>query len=264
MLTDDQKWRLPKFLGIGSAFNIELGNTSCFYYKEGDAEKNIIPEINLIDCGWDVFSKLKKYGYLEDKPNINIYITHLHGDHIGSLSTLLEYSFHVNKRSCRIYYHNEKEIRTLLDSMIVEPGIYSVHDAWLADCGAIRDKDKLNHLVPHIIKHDKINNSYVFKMKHPNHFGTSYFAWDSAGVSPDIYNDFITELVGVKNLKDVYLFHDCCLANYPGNVHTYYKLLLDLVPEDIRSHVFPVHIDDERVLNIMVDAGFGDVRELRI
>ena len=64
--------------------------------------------------------------------------------------------------------------------------------------------------------------------------------------------------------KSGYLFHDCCLANYPGNVHTYYKLLLDLVPKELRSHVFPVHIDDEKVLDIMVAEGFGDVRELLV
>lgn len=34
MLTEDQKRGMPKFLGIGSAFNVKLGNTSCYFYDE--------------------------------------------------------------------------------------------------------------------------------------------------------------------------------------------------------------------------------------
>lgn len=251
MINEIDKQFMPKFLGIGSAFNTKLGNTSCYFYDE----KN--NKLTLIDCGWDVYSKLIKQGLLESKPDIIIRLTHTHGDHIGSLTTLLEHSFYVNKKKCFIKSQRIGQLRTILDGMLVDQGIYDVYDCSCDENQGFR--------IPHIIRNDIVDSSFAhFISDNKDEF---IFAWDSAGVSSEIYNRFVersrSTAVWYKR-NTVYLFHDCCLANYPGNVHTYYKLLLDLVPEELRPNVFPVHIDDEKVLDIMVEAGFGDVRKLLV
>lgn len=66
-------------LGVGGAFSPELGNSSIIIWdKKGGI---------LVDCGYGVYPILKRKNLLS---RVNrIFITHLHGDHSGSLDTFL-------------------------------------------------------------------------------------------------------------------------------------------------------------------------------
>lgn len=73
-----------KFLGTGGAFDFEKGTTAAIVNVGG---KNI-----LIDCGFSTILKLAEKDQAKD---IDYFlITHLHGDHVGSLPTLAAYIFH--------------------------------------------------------------------------------------------------------------------------------------------------------------------------
>ena len=72
-----------KFIGTGSAFNPKLGNTSAYYKENGN--------LLLIDCGESVFGRILELNLLEDVENVYIAITHTHGDHVGSLGSLVLY-----------------------------------------------------------------------------------------------------------------------------------------------------------------------------
>ena len=72
-----------KFLGRGSAFNVKEGNTSAYYKKD-----NILL---LIDCGTTVFKSILDQHLLDNVKEVNVLITHLHDDHVGSLSSLIRY-----------------------------------------------------------------------------------------------------------------------------------------------------------------------------
>ena len=78
-----------KFLGRGSAFNIKDGNTAA-YIKDNNT-------LLLIDCGETVFKEIQRRNLLEGVSDINILITHLHSDHVGSLSSLLMYCYYIKK-----------------------------------------------------------------------------------------------------------------------------------------------------------------------
>ena len=75
-----------KFLGRGSAFNVEEGNTSAYYKSKND--------MLLIDCGSDVFKKIVKKHLLDNVYDLYIAITHSHPDHIGSLGDLIFYCYY--------------------------------------------------------------------------------------------------------------------------------------------------------------------------
>lgn len=92
-----------KFLGIGSAFNTELGNTSAFI-KENNS-------LFLIDCGGTVFSKLQELKILEGVKKVYIAITHSHPDHVGSLGDLIFYSYYTLKATVTILFPDEKLIK---------------------------------------------------------------------------------------------------------------------------------------------------------
>lgn len=74
---------LLKFIENGSCFNTDFGNNSTYYIDK----KN--QSLLLIDCGESIFERIMKHKLLENIKDIDILITHMHTDHIGSLFSLL-------------------------------------------------------------------------------------------------------------------------------------------------------------------------------
>ena len=88
-----------KFIGTGGAFEVELGNSSAVVAMDGSNY--------LVDCGHSVFPRLVKSG-LVDKID-GVFVTHLHDDHVGSLSSfVLYYSLVLQKGRLKIYVPTEK------------------------------------------------------------------------------------------------------------------------------------------------------------
>lgn len=78
-----------KFLGSDSGFGIN--NNSAYIEEKG--------KLTIIDCGFTVFTQIKKKFDLNKYKEINVIITHLHNDHAGSLSQLILYSYFIfNKK----------------------------------------------------------------------------------------------------------------------------------------------------------------------
>lgn len=73
------------FLGCGSGYSPHLNNTNAYFVK-GDT-------FFLIDCGFTTFNELLKIESFMQSKNFVILITHLHADHVGSLSMTVSYSF---------------------------------------------------------------------------------------------------------------------------------------------------------------------------
>ena len=76
------------FLGTGGAFDVALGNSAALVDCAGTRF--------LVDCGHSVFPRLVERGLVEDFDVV--LITHLHDDHVGSLSTLVYYATIVLQR----------------------------------------------------------------------------------------------------------------------------------------------------------------------
>ncbi|MDR0929398.1 MAG: MBL fold metallo-hydrolase [Oscillospiraceae bacterium] len=72
------------FLGVGGAFNPEMGNNSAYFIRE--------KHLYLLDCGELVFGELMRRGLLKDISGLTVLLTHLHADHCGSLGTLFSYA----------------------------------------------------------------------------------------------------------------------------------------------------------------------------
>lgn len=72
-----------KFFGSGSAFNTDRGNNSA-WLKCG---KDLI----IFDVGGDVLPKMVEHNVFEGIARIHIFISHMHGDHVGGLGNTLLY-----------------------------------------------------------------------------------------------------------------------------------------------------------------------------
>lgn len=77
------------FLGRGSGFNPAEGSTSAWFIEN--------ETLFLIDCGESVFRILLERKILDKAARLNLFITHTHSDHTGSLGSLILYAYMVKK-----------------------------------------------------------------------------------------------------------------------------------------------------------------------
>jgi len=75
------------FIGRGAAFNPKEGNNSAYFIENN--------KLFLIDCGESIFERLINLGILNEVDSINVFITHTHSDHIGSIGSLVMYAYYV-------------------------------------------------------------------------------------------------------------------------------------------------------------------------
>src|SRR2546423_1333761 len=108
-----------RFLGTGGVFDWQHGNSAALIRRRS--------ETFLIDCGPTVYAKLCSTGTVDEIDHI--LLTHLHGDHVGSLSAVV---LHMNlraseKRRASILYPTEEfreDLIALLRFLVGEPELF--------------------------------------------------------------------------------------------------------------------------------------------
>lgn len=101
------------FLGSDSGFGL---NNNSAYFTQG---RRFI----LFDCGMTVFNQVKDL--IKEYDNLDIIITHLHNDHAGSLSQLIQYNYFILGKKSRIISKCE-HIKTYLDITGTPVDIYEI------------------------------------------------------------------------------------------------------------------------------------------
>ena len=226
-----------KFLGRGSAFNTKEGNTAAYCIKDD--------MLLLIDCGESVFQKIKEKDLLNGIKEVNILITHLHSDHAGSLSSLILYCYYSKKIIPNIYYPDMINLKIFLECT-----------------GAIKNKTwkelNVNNLylnyditiLHEVTKHcDEIN---AFRYQISDNLDNIYYSGDTTG-----------DTIGDLSVKDIEyyskIYHDVCLADYEGNVHTSLKKLSEMIPEKFRYKIWCMHFDCDETIKKAKKLGFNVV-----
>lgn len=214
-----------QFLGRGSGFNPEEGNTSAFL-KSDDGET-----LFLIDCGSTVFSRLMEKGILDGVQHLHIALTHLHGDHVGSLSELL------------VYAYWKMGIRPL------------VHFPIALDDDSLEIFLKIQDVVDCCYQHEclssgKIGNLHLqfkfFPVFHVAHLQDQTFAiWlqirdDKIYYSGD--TNRISCLEGLLQGEFDRVYHECSTWEQ-SPVHVPYGKLLEAFHPEVRSKIWLMHLD---------------------
>lgn len=110
------------FTGRGAMLNPNEGNNAAYFEDNNN--------FFLIDCGEDVAGKLIRMGKLDQDKNYYVFITHTHGDHIGSIGTLQQYLYWVRGKKLKIVFGNgmryANDILAIMNSFGIVQGTYDI------------------------------------------------------------------------------------------------------------------------------------------
>jgi hypothetical protein len=216
-----------KFLGMGAAFNPKMDNTNAFFVHGDD--------FYIIDCGETAFGKLWNHPNFSTASRITVAITHLHGDHVGSLASLISYSYYVLGKTIRVL-HPLKTVIRLLDLMGIEGFCYKY--------------------IPQL-SGEEVNFKAV-KVKHADNMicfgyiisgpeGKIYYSGDAQYV-PEIV---IRAFLGGEITR---IYQDTALN--PGAHHGSLAYLEETFPPETYNRIYCIHLDTD-YRQILKEKGFA-------
>ncbi len=225
-----------RFWGYGSAFNPAFGNT-CAYFERERA-------LFLIDCGELVFSQLFKREMLKKYENIYILITHTHADHIGSLGSVISYTYYVLGKQVTVI-HPTPELWKILDLMGIDRAAYIRNET-----------DRLSLLglwieaIP--VKHASDIHCYGYLLSDDKK--TIYYSGDSYEIPTSVLREFLNGHIDE-------LYQDT--TNQVSVHRSHFPLceLADVIPGELRNKVFCMHFTSDFSEEIKT-LGFSNVMGL--
>ncbi len=210
-----------KFLGTGGVFDYEYGNSAALVRHKN---KSI-----LIDCGPSVYPTLRKHGLADTIDHI--LITHLHGDHVGSLFALI---LHMNiKRvpptKAKVIYALPAFRQILYDYLSFslqdpEKFIDFIPLSSIEDIGFLDTKDL----------HFAGMQSFAYYFKEQDRL--IYYSGDLGNVNTSF--DFL----GQRSEADITVFHE--MHHLKGKAHVYYRDLMQAMGD---YQVYAYHLDPRKL-----------------
>ena len=219
------------FLGRGAGFNPDEGSTSAYFTDNG--------EFFLIDCGESVFKSLLDKKLLDSVSALNIFITHTHSDHVGSLGSLMLYAFAVKKIPVNIII--DKNVSYL-------PGIVSL----LTIYGLTDNMYRFVKTSQYNGKYSKFSKVQFIKTKHTDEVescgiifqtpkGLVFYSGDICDPAP------IIKLIK-NNEEKIHRIYVDTSSNRTNTHHTSVHLVNDIVPKKLKSRVYCMHINNQQCI----------------
>lgn len=225
-----------KFLGIGSAWNIDEDNTSAYIKRD----KKMI----LIDCGESIARKIIKEDVLSDIEELYILISHTHSDHIGSLGTLLFYSKYNKKILNRIvlpkdeeFISNLKEYLRLVD---ITTEVEYVDEDFL--------KKELDLISFDILKANHVKNLPCYCFVLEDEESLIYYSADNNNI------DYIKKYIKYPNAQ---IYTEICNNPKLQDEHLLLQKLEEATDILERKKIFLMHINEVLSINELKNKGFN-------
>ncbi|MGH4125687.1 MAG: MBL fold metallo-hydrolase [Clostridium sp.] len=226
-----------KFLGRGAGYTTNEGNTSAYMIKN--------ETLLLLDCGDAVFKTIVEKDLIEEIKNVHVLITHMHSDHIGSLGSFIGFCYWKYKIVTKVYFYEKDKIRNFLELVgLIENQSFIIIDT------ENRRIDSLElEFSPSLTKHSKAVNTYSYILKFDK--GNDIF------YSGDTYETNL-DVIPFLKLGNL-IYHDTCLNDFDGNVHTSLRVLSEIIPKEYRKQVYCMHIDETNFVDEAQKEGFNVV-----
>lgn len=227
-----------KFLGRGASLNPKEGNNSAYFVEDN--------QLFLIDCGENIFERLIERNILKHIEVINIMITHTHSDHIGSLGSLITYSFYTLQKPFNIILPKKakhfSDIEKILSGFGCTKSMYHYVDEKSFD-RKYKTFEKIRY-----IETDHCDELDCYGLLFTTKRGVVYYSGDTREV------DIIKNLIVNQSIDKLYI--DTTTVNFPGNVHLYIETLKDAIPEDFKKYVYCMHFNDDSCIERAKVLGF--------
>lgn len=226
-----------RFIGVGSAFNTSLGNSSAFL----DYGKDKI----IFDCGETVFAALNGSEFWTG--HNTVFTTHNHPDHVGSLGTFIFYAFYIKKDKPTVY--GNADLKVILNLMGVRDEFFNFIDIKTIKTVTLEQKGVLKDgcvIAPIANKHAKDISSVGYVVKELNSGTLFYYSGDESDIPDLVYRKFTEGKIN-------YLYVDASWLDYPDNIHMSYKKLCEKFPKS-RERIYLMHLDN----NFNVDKALTD------
>ncbi|MCC0647337.1 MBL fold metallo-hydrolase [Clostridioides sp. ZZV15-6598] len=225
------------FLGRGSGYHTKEKNTAAYIKKDNT--------LLLIDCGETVFKSILEKNLIEGINEINVLITHMHSDHIGSLGGFIGFCYWKYKIITKVYFNEKEKISMFLKLLgLRENESFVVYDAENKRIDSLQLK-----FSGFITKHVKAIKTYSYKLEFDNG-NDIFYSGDTCETNFDV----------IPYLKSGNLiYHDTCLNEDSENVHTSLRMLSEIIPKEYRNQVYCIHIDGENFVEEVEKQGFNVV-----
>lgn len=224
-----------EFLGFGSAFNPAFKNTNAYF--------TILDNLYLIDCGETAFETIKAKLVLEDYNHITVIVTHLHADHVGSLPTLISYTYYVLGKKITVIHPNDNIVK-LLDLMGIERECYDfAGDIPQGLKGEIQ-------ITPVEVEHVENMAAYGYIIQAKDQ--RIYFSGDAANVPLQVLEELETGQLDR-------MYQDTSSQEAEKPTHCSFSLLKKLIKKELRHKVFCIHLDRDFRDEIQ-EEGFSCIR----
>lgn len=208
------------FLGCGSAFNPGLGNTSAYFVAEHS--------LFLMDAGESVFKKLFEQGLLTEYNEIFILITHAHADHVGSLASIISYTYFVLGKRVTVIHPNNT-ISGLLERLGICREAYGYVEE-----PEISAKGVTIQAIP--VKHAE--NMECFGYLIQNRDERIFYSGDSYEIPPYIEEEFL-------NGRIQSIYQDTTEFETASPSHCPLKTLEERIPAERRNQIYCMHFTND-------------------
>ncbi|MCX7028271.1 MAG: MBL fold metallo-hydrolase [Spirochaetes bacterium] len=222
------------FLGTGSAFNPEMGNTAA-YFVSGE-------RLFLLDCGETVFSMIRDLPTYRACDEVFVLLTHLHADHVGSLGSLITYSYYVTGKKVAVL-HPVDSILRLLDLLGIERSWYGFENL-----RAGTETDLGGGLAATPIEVDHVPAMPCFGYLISDGSSRIWYSGDAKKIPARI-------LEGLADGSIDRIYQDTGGGDREDPAHAGLAYLEAAIPPSLRSRVICMHLDSDYA-ELLVSKGF--------
>lgn len=230
------------FLGRGAAFNPKEGNTSAYFLENN--------QLFLIDCGESIFERIINKKILNNIETINVIITHTHSDHVGSLGSLISYSYYKLHKPINIIVPNnykfKKNLKNLLNIFGCGKNKFTFIDEKNYD-NKFKSFEKVR-----FIKTVHSKNLICYSIIFYTNKGIIFYSGDTN----DLNN--IIKLISSNNKIDK-IYVDTTTEDYVNNIHLFIGDLDKSIPKNLKKKVYCMHLNDTNNIEMIKEFGFNAV-----